>query len=280
MAKERMIVSLYPLALRDEINRLAAGPQAGGNLAEDSDFKAASAHLKKGQQALFYMDSSALATAAYDILIPILQLNPKDAKRVDVYALPSASVLTRNLEGMAAGIATDAHGITIDSYSTTGLASAALPLGGIVAEMIKKGRRGGRGQVQVAAGQKLDPELVKRRQMLREINKRLLGYAKDNAGELPVQLTDMIPNYVEEKFREVLGKITYLGRQENPKRVVAYFGPADVKGNQVIPILLQNGSVEVVNGGQLTQVLQKGFTGGGQKPGAKAVKPPAPPPDF
>src|SRR6187399_2901197 len=70
-----LLFSIYPLALREEIKRRAG---KGGRLDDDPDFNLARANTTGQPHAMMYLDTAALATAAYDVLIPIAQVQARD----------------------------------------------------------------------------------------------------------------------------------------------------------------------------------------------------------
>ncbi|MCW8132726.1 MAG: hypothetical protein KIS92_20435 [Planctomycetota bacterium] len=282
VAGDRLLVSMYPLALRDELDRLATGGSPGGggradlagSLSDDGDFRAVRANVPGGSQFLAYVDFAAVSTAAYDFFIPVGQLKQKSPPWVDINRLPTAGVLVKNLGGTLIDIASDADGIRLESFSSTGVFSTLIPAVAAIGEY----RKNHAGQEQFVAHEpELAPDVVGKRQVLRDIGTALNAYARGHGGAYPNSLVDLIPKELKEENKDALFEIAYQGKQDKSFKVVAY--PTGIKG--AMPILLQDGSVRVIQSGQLDGILQNGFTGEKAKPYEnEAAKPPLPPPDF
>lgn len=271
---DRVLVSLYPLALKDELDRLGdAVPQ--GTLADDAAFRAARERMEASQQALLYIDSAAIATAAYEILVPVGQIQSRRTPQVDLLQLPTAKQLAALLTPQVMGFTSDEEGLVLQGYSSTTLGVGLLPLVAVAGEALKRSaRRGGEEGGEEPA---VEGRMVEERQLLRDIHKHLNNYARDNQGQFPAVLTAMVPQYFQPADAEKLGRVTYLGKQAQDHLVLAYLGPA--QGNRPVPVLLQNGSVKVIRSRELPDVLQNGVREDGPAKG-EAVKPPAPPPEF
>lgn len=281
VTSSRLIFALYPLALRDELDRLATGGSAGsggnaqfsGSLADDGDFRAVRQQVPAASQLLAYVDFAAAATAAYDVFIPVGQLKQKSPPWVDINRLPGADLLVKNLGGTVINFVADADGVRVEAHSSTGIFSTLLPAVAVVGEHLKN--RGG--QEQLANEPELPPEMVDKRQFLRELGRHLGAYSKQNGGAYPGNLLDLVPKYLKPEAKDTLFELAYQGKQDKPFKVVAYV--AGVKGP--LPILLQDGSVRVIESGQLDGILKAGYTGEKAKPyEVEAAKPPLPPPDF
>ena len=169
---DRLLASLYPLALREELDRLAEVqargterqallrklevPKAGGealtreewelltnprlaSLLEDRGFKEARARLSKEQNFLLYADAGSLLTALYDLLVPLAQMNAKLARDLDLRGLPTSELVERNAEPLLLGLSADADGLRIEISSATGVA-------GLIPAVLGM-QRGGRGPV-------------------------------------------------------------------------------------------------------------------------------------
>ncbi|MBI3830514.1 MAG: hypothetical protein HY291_13420 [Planctomycetes bacterium] len=284
VAGDRLLVSFYPLALRDELDRLSTAgspPSAGratqsGNLSDDADFRAVRANLPTASQVLAYVDFGAISTAAYDFFIPLGQVKHKSPPWVDINRLPSADLLAKNLGGTLINLATDADGVRVESYSSTGIFSTLFPAVAVIGEY-NKNHGGGDGEPVVGNEPELPADLVAKRQFLRDLSRNVAAYAKDHGGAYPQSLVDLIPKYLKAESKDQLFEIAYQGMQDKAFKVVAY--PTGIKGP--LPIMLQDGSVRVIESGQLDVTLKNGFTGEKAKPyEVEAVKPPLPPPDF
>ncbi len=274
--EDRVLLSLYPLALKDELDRLGeAVPKS--TLADDTAFRAARERMEPSQQALLYIDSAAIATAAYEILVPVGQIQSRHTPQVDLLQLPTAKQLAALLTPQVMGFTADEEGLLLQGYSSTTLGVGLLPLVAVAGEALKRGGRGGGEEGGDAPVQVPEERMVEERQLLRDVHKRLNDYARDNQGQFPAVLTAMVPQYFQPADAEKLGRVTYLGKQAQDHLVLAYLGPA--QGNRPVPVLLQNGSVKVVRSRELPDVLQNGVREGGPAKG-EAVKPPAPPPEF
>ncbi|MCZ7648303.1 MAG: DUF3352 domain-containing protein [Planctomycetota bacterium] len=267
---DRLLLSIFPLALRDELDRLAA-PDTAQTLAQDEAFKSAGAQVEPSQQALLYLDAGAIATAAYEILIPVAQLQGSRDRQVDLLALPSADVLSRNLTAQVTGVRADEDGLAVQSYSSTGMAPGFLPLAALIRRAER--RPGGRAEAPV------DPKAIEQRQLMRDLHQKLNAFARDNAGAFPETLQALAPKYLTDEEAGRLPDVVYLGKQAAENQVVAYLGPAN--GNRPVPVLLQSGSVKVVRAKLLQDVLQHGYKEGNEEPApGESVKPAQPPQDF
>jgi hypothetical protein len=222
------------------------------------------------------MDVSAMATAFYDIYVPLAQLNPKIAPpNVDMNNLPPSDFLTRSLGGMLVGINSDAEGLTLESCSATGLWTTLAPMAAIG---IRAAERRNRARAEaVAAEPDGAPELARGRQMLREINTRLMAYAQDHDGNYPTKLSELVPNYATAEEAKQAERVQFLGKQPAPNRIVAHLA---LDNGAQIPVLLQDGRVRVVNADQLAVTLEKGLTEAPKPAAGTGEKPPVPPPDF
>jgi hypothetical protein len=282
--KNDLIVGLYPLAVRDELRRRQnpkpASPSdvrkpilnSEGSLADDEDFKSASASIGGSPQFLLYADTGALAVAAYDFLIPIAQLKPRPPQ-IDVTALPSADVLLQNLTGTAFGVSSDNDGLAIAGYSPTGIVS--LTTIGIAGAI--KDRRAAAGQNGAGGGGGGGGAMQQRkRTVLDAIGKGLQAYSKDNNGNFPAALADLQPKYLPGLTTE-LGFVTFIGKQDQPNKVVAH---SSEKLPGPITVLMQDGSVTEIRRDQLGKTLKAGFTPEAQAavPEGQGAKPQAP--DF
>ncbi|MCK6474759.1 MAG: DUF3352 domain-containing protein [Planctomycetes bacterium] len=273
LGEKELIVSIFPLAVRGEVERLAS--ESAPSLESDTDFDAGRQKLAGRYQALAYVDAGAIATAAYDILIPLAQLKGAGGPNIDPNVLPTSGVLARNLGGTLFGISGGKDGLAISAYSSTGLFATLGPGLAALGQYMK--RHGGRAVAQ-------DPELPAERESYRtklgELGQRLRAFAWDHAGAIPNNLDELTPDHISAEERKDLGNVKYRGNQGAPNKIVAYYDlGADVRGP--IPVLLQSGDVRVIHPGQLASLLEKGFTGDPAKPWeVQAVKPPSLPPDF
>jgi hypothetical protein len=274
-----LLVSLYPLALREEINRRAnvakgTAPAGlfGGTLADDKDFKAARACMTGTPQAMLYADIGALAVAAYDVLIPVAQLAPR-VPQVDVNALPTSEILAQNIGGAVFGLSADADGIMVEGYSPTG--GAAL-LATIPAAFV--GQR--------IAGRQVRRDANKAQDVATQISRDLKAYAQENGGKYPATLKEMQPKYLVGLDADI-PQIVYRGAQDAANKVVAH---SSERRMGPITVLTQDGTVALIPRRILGKVLQQGLTAGdaiqpgqpGMPPpppagGGDAVKPPRPP---
>jgi len=265
--------------LRDELDRMkaAATPEAAAaNLTADADFRTVRGQLGSDQQIVTYMDVRAVATAAYDFLVPLGQLNPRGRPaNVNLDLLPTSVALARHLGGIAIGVHTDAAGIKLESYSATGFWSTLAPVAALAIQAAQRAGRQARGALAVAGE---TAEQAQRRQQLRDTYRFLNAYAQDHQGQYPVKLADLMPNYVKPEAAQKVPEITYLGRQDAPNKVLAHMNPA--KPGDPSPVLLQDGHVHMVAADQLDLVLKEGFKEEAAPPAGGATKPPVPPPDF
>lgn len=275
-----LIVSLYPLALREEIKRRAANTS---RLEDDPDFNQARANLNSQPQGLFYVDTAALATAAYDLLAPVAQIRERNPE-VNLNALPSADLLNQNLGGALYGLQFAADGIYVEGYSPAGLGALLLPAA-IVIPMIARNRAmaadaggaPGNNAAPAAAPAFGNPRVEARKiDALGKLNRDLSEFAKEHAGNFPATLDEMKPKYLQDLGGE-LEYIVYRGKQAADNLVLAH---SSEKLPGPISVLLQNGNIQSVARQQLGQTLKFGLTHDASKekpPGTKAVKPPKPP---
>lgn len=281
LTRERLHLSLFPLALRDELERLEGTGDThaadGGALTEDPDFRSARAQMAGAPQALVYVDLGALATAAYDTFVPWGQIREKETRFVDLQALPAARLLAGHLSGTLLGLTAEAEGVRIESYSAMGLWTTVVPVVGFVAEKLKARRPVVAAAVSAVSEPALSPAMSAKRQLMQNLGRQLNAYARDHGGAFPATLNDLIPTYFKEDARARLTGITYLGKQSGPTRVLAYVAEAQ----EPLPVLLQEGAIRVIQPGQLEDALRDGFSGTKAKPWETgAAKPPLPPPDF
>jgi hypothetical protein len=258
-----IIVGIYPLAIREELQRRA---QAATNtqlaLTEDSDYKATRAKISGNPKAIMFADLGALAIAAYDIAIPLAQITPKRNNEVEVDRLPTSDFLAQNLGPAIFSLNTDGDGIVAEAFSSTGgLSVLALALPQAIREQMR-GRR--------------ERAVERRQDTLNIVANALKAYAVDNAGAFPATLKDLQPKYLGEAFTG-LDKIQYRGKQDASNKVVAdtekLAGP--------ITVLLQDGTIAKVPRERFGNVLKQGFNAatdnaaaGGRPP---AESPPRPP---
>ena len=269
--KNDLVVSLYPLALREELRRRAAltaeGKKPGASLADDPDFAAARANLSPKPQALAYIDTGALAVAAYDVLIPVAQLQPRQPQ-VDVTALPTSDVIMQNLGGAVFDFAADADGMMAEGYSPTG----AISFLGVAIPAAMRARQ--------FAGRNAQNDMNRRQNVIDKVGQALSAYVKANDGKYPATLQEIAPKYLENLGADKLDAIVYRGKQDAENKVVAH---SSEKIRGPITALLQNGSVVQVKRDQLGKVLLQGYTEQAQAApvdngnGNGAVKPPRPP---
>ncbi len=251
--KSDLLVSLYPLALRDELARRqgAGSPsdkaRSAGSLSEDDDFKNAMSSISGTPQFLFYADTGAIATAAYDILIPIAQLEPRPPQ-LDVSVLPSADLLAQNLTGTVFSLNSDSDGVTASGYSPTGVVG----LFAVTVSAAIKNRQNAGGGVGGAGGGAMQQ---RKRSVLDALNQGLQAYAKDNNGAFPHAVKDLQPKYLPQLTTE-LNFVEYLGKQDKENKVVAH---SSEKLPGPITVLLQNGTVADIRRESLGKTLKEGF---------------------
>lgn len=280
LADKQILMSIFPLALRDELQRIEASPATGAEptsgLTADPQFKLVRSRLGPSHRMMFYMDVSAMATAFYNIYVPLAQLNPKIAPpNVDMNNLPPSDFLTRSLGGLLVGVNADAEGLTLESCSATGLWTTLVPMAAIG---IRSADRRARARAEAAAGQPDgEAELAPGRQMLREINIRLMAYAQDHNGNFPAKLDELVPNYATAEEAQKAKRVQYLGKQAAPNRVVAHLA---LDNAERIPVLLQDGRVRMVHADRLAATLEAGLVEAPKPAAGAAEKPPVPPPDF
>ncbi|HEY3320611.1 MAG TPA: DUF3352 domain-containing protein [Planctomycetota bacterium] len=278
--KKDIVFSLYPLALREELARrggtasMDPAKSTAATLADDPDFKAARACLSSQPQAMLYIDTGALAVAAYDILVPVAQLRERNAQ-VDIAALPTSDVLLKNLGGTVFGFSSDPDGIIAEGYSPTGALSV-LAIGGTAA--VRQWRMN-RGQQGMGGG----PEAQRAKQIGEQIARDLKAYAAENNGNLPAAIKDLQPKYLQDVGPDVLDNVVYRGKQDAANKVVAH---SSEKVPGPITIVLQDGAVAQIQRSLLGKVLTEGYTppppGAGRNRRGPAtnqtpVKPPKPP---
>jgi hypothetical protein len=265
-----LLLSLVPLALRDEIKRRAT---AGAQLQDDPDFNLARAALSGQPQAMLYLDENALLTAAYDILAPIAQYRDREQAQVDLNALPTADVLARNLKCALLDLHFAPDGVFIESHSSLGSAALLAPLAAVAAVKRNEAAQAvaavdGQAKVRAVSGTpKLDPQ---RKELLNKFYGDLQAYVTENKGAYPKSLDEMKPKYLQQLGKEI-GNLVYRGKQAADNQVLAY---TSEKLPGSIGVLLQNGTIEGILRPFLGEVLRNGYV----DPKA-AVKPPKPP-DF
>ena len=261
------MLSIYPLALREEIRRRAG---KGSRLDDDPDFNLARANLSGQPQAMLYVDSAALAVAAYDVLVPIAQFQAKDVQ-IDINALPTGDVLSQNLGSALVGLHFAADGVLLEGYSPGGVFSVLIPaaIGGKIQQM----RNAAQNDFNVpaaplAAMQPRNQADIKKIQTLEKLARDLKEYAVEHGGSFPKKLDDMRPKYLQDLGKDV-EQIVYLGKQAAENRIVAHSSDK-LPGN--IAILTQSGTVQSILRSMLGKVLREGFLDT-----SAPVKPPKPP---
>ena len=263
-----LLFSIYPLALREEIRRRTSKTS---RLDEDPEFNLARANLTGEPQAMVYLDTAALAVAAYDILIPIVQTQGKEAP-IDINALPTADLLNQNLGGALIDLHLAADGILMEGYSPAGVFSVLIPAAlGIKANQLKNAAQndfGGAPAAPIVAVQPRSKADLKKVENLEKLARDLKEYAQEHGGNFPAKLDEMKPKYLQDLGKE-LEQIVYLGKQAAENRVVAHSSDK-LQGN--IAILMQNGSVQSILRSMLGKVLREGYLDGNTP-----VKPPKPP---
>ncbi|HLX63100.1 MAG TPA: hypothetical protein VKX17_17655 [Planctomycetota bacterium] len=278
IAGDDLLVSIYPLALRDEIHRRAA---KGAKLDDDPDYAAIRAKLSGQPQTLVYVDTAAIATAAYDLLIPLAQMAGQErVPELDLAALPTADLIAQNLGGSLLDLQFQPEGIVLESYSPGGLLSltpVAAGLGFARARQVQAMNAEQQAMIaqqngvrpfaaaRAARANRVDP---KQADALGKLYADLTTFAKDHEGAFPKSLDEMKPKYLQDLGNEV-EQIVYRGKQAADNFVIAH-SSEKLPGN--ITILLQNGAIQSVARQLLGKVLQDGYT----DPNA-AVKPPRPP---
>lgn len=269
--KNDLLISLYPLAIREEIRRRAAGnANDGGSLADDADFAAARANLTGKSQMLAYVDTAALGLAAYEILIPIAQLQPRNPE-VDLSVLPAADVLARNLCNTVISLGADADSVMAEGYSpggTLAFISVAIPAAAAKAR-------------QTAIANRVEQQVNQHQDAMADVGRELQAYIAANGGNYPATLPAMQPKYLAGIDAGTLATIVYRGKQDAANKVVAH---SSEKAAGPITALLQDGSVVKVKRQRLGPVLLKGYSPDAAAALAnegqlEAVKPPSPP-DF
>lgn len=249
-----LLLSIYPLALREEIRRRAG---KGSRLDDDPDFNLARANLSGQPQAMLYVDSAALAVAAYDVLVPIAQFQAKDVQ-IDINALPTGDVLSQNLGSALVGLHFAADGVLLEGYSPGGVFSVLIPaaIGGKIQQM----RNAAQNDFNVpaaplAAMQPRNQADIKKIQTLEKLARDLKEYAVEHGGSFPKKLDDMRPKYLQDLGKDV-EQIVYLGKQAAENRIVAHSSDK-LPGN--IAILTQSGTVQSILRSMLGKVLREGF---------------------
>ncbi|MCY3022938.1 MAG: hypothetical protein NTW87_28510, partial [Planctomycetota bacterium] len=235
------------------------------SLAAEPDFRAARRGIKGVPQALLYLDTGALAVAAYDLLIPVAQIAAR-TPQVDVSSLPTSDLLFQTLGGTVFAFSTNADGVAAEGYSPAGGISL-LMMAPVAWQANRMANRGGGGPGPRAAG--------RQQQVAEELGRSLRLYAQENGGKYPAALQDMPPKYLGNLGD--LGTIVYRGKQDAANKVLAH---SSEKLPGPITILTQDGTVAQIRRPQLGKVLQEGFKGDalpGPPAKGEAVKPPRPP---
>ncbi|MGD0089131.1 MAG: hypothetical protein ABSE73_04365 [Planctomycetota bacterium] len=277
--RDNLLISLYPLALRAELARRGAAGTGvtdkdaalgtlKSSLAADKDFQAASKRLKAAPQALVYLDTGALAVAAYDVFMPVVQLRVRNPQ-VDVAALPASDILLQNLGGTVLGFSSDKDGVIAEAYSPAGAVSLLA-----LAPAVALGRP--------LAARQVGRQVNKQQQAFEELGRKLKAYAQDNGGKFPARLKDLQPKYIPDPTPE-LDMVEYRGPQDAGNKIVAH---SSEKLRGPITVLTQDGTVTSLPRLLLGKALQEGLQPnlaappGPAGPGQKAAKPPKPPTDF
>lgn len=281
-----MIVALYPLALREELGRRArvnTGNPEKLSLIDDPDFVQARAGMTSNPHGMLYVDSGALMTAAYDLLIPIVQLRERRPE-LDVLALPPGDVIAQNFGGSVFGFKSDADGILAEGYSPAG----SIAFFGAIPAAIQRiqqrqaqaaangeaprpfGRRGGNNDEL--------PAQVKeqREEMAKDLHKALTNFAQDNGGKFPEKLKELEGKYFL-NANVNLDEAVFRGKQDAPNKIVAHSAE---KNPGPITILTQDGNVYTISRRALGRALNQGYTpeaANAPKNNNEAVKPPRPP---
>ncbi len=262
-----LLLSVYPLALREELKRRAG---KGGRLEDDPEFNLARANMTGQPQAMVYLDTAALAVAAYDVLIPIAQLQNKDPQ-VDLNALPTGELLNQNLGSALIDLHFAADGIMLEGYSPGGVFSLLIPAaaGAKFAQMRNAAQNNFDGPapqvIAVKPRNKTDQAKV---EALTKLARDLKEYAVEHGGNFPAKLDEMRPKYLQDLGKEI-EQIVYLGKQAADNRIVAHSSDK-LQGN--IAILTQGGTIQSILRSMLGKVLREGYLEPNQ-----AVKPPRPP---
>ena len=250
---QELLVAFYPLALREELQRRDAAKKnpAGSALTDDPEFKTTAATLSGSPEFFLYADTTAIATALYESLIPVAQL--KHDPRVNFAALPPAADLFQNLGGTVFGLSADNDGIVASGYSPGGIVSV---LGAAIVGGIAKARAnavGGRAELN-----------DRKHGLLDQVSQSLQAYAHENNGGYPASLSELQPKYLA--ALEELKNVVFIGKQDKPNKVVAH---SSEKLPGPIAVLLQDGAVVDIRRDQLGKTLKEGLSAEARAAGAQ-----------
>ncbi len=267
-----IVLSTYPLALRAELKRRST---KAARLDEDPDFIKAKAAMSGQPQAMLYLDTAALAVAAYDVLIPVAQMMARD-QQIDLNALPMTDLLNENLGGTLVNLNFAPDGILMQGYSPAGVLSLLIPAS-IIAPMAAARRAAqndfnGPAAPPAMAVQPRGKADTKKVEALEKLARDLKDYAQEHGGNFPKTLDEMKPKYLQDLGKD-LEQIVYLGKQAADNRIVAH---SSEKLPGSIAVLLQNGTVQNIIRSYFPKVLREGFVEPAKDPNAP-VKPPKPP---
>ena len=258
-----LLLSLYPLALHEEIQRREArakDPKAAASnpmlaaLTDDVDFKNTASNVS-GTPAIFaYADTVAIGTALYEALIPVAQM--KAHTEIDARDLPAARELIQNASSAVLGFSADHDGIVasgfgpgpIVSFTTLALVDAAA-----------KARNAAAGHADVDQ---------RKHGVLDQVGESLQSYAKENNGNYPAALKDLQPKYLADLTKE-LEFVKFVGKQDKPNKIVAY---SSEKLPGPISALLQSGEVVEIRRDQLGKVLKDGVSAEAQAASTEAAR--------
>ncbi|MEI6234936.1 MAG: hypothetical protein WCT04_17915 [Planctomycetota bacterium] len=263
-----LLLSIYPLALREEIRRRAS---KNGRLDEDPEFNFARSNLPGQSQAMVYVDAAALAVAIYDVLVPVVQIQGKE-QQIDVNALPTADVLSQNLGSAMVNLNFAADGIVLQSYSPSGVFAVLVPAA--IGAKAQRDRQAAQNNPDAAAQPAAAPapkpraDDAKKIETMTKLTRDLKEYAAEHGGKFPKNLAEMRPRFLQDIGKEI-DYIVWIGTQTADNKIVAHSSDK-LSGN--IIVLTQNGGVHPILRATLGKVLREGYIEGNA-----AVKPPKPP---
>ncbi|MFH0939601.1 MAG: hypothetical protein V1899_10030 [Planctomycetota bacterium] len=248
--KNDLIVSLYPLALREELHRRATPTNS---LTEDLNYKAARSQLTGTPRALMYLDTAAIIVAVYDSLIPVWQMAPRDP-RVNIAMLPTAALFMQNLSGNIGGLNTDANGITIERYSPISMTLVSPIAAGLILPVLTHSRESAQRTASMSN--------------LRQFSFACTIYTDvpANGGKFPEDLTALLPDYIMDVrvFRnprfsdQPVGYIYVAGSTpKDATNILAYENVPISQAHQGRSILCVAGNVEFVDDVQFKQRLDE-----------------------
>ena len=256
LVQDRLVAGLYPLAVRNYLATVAKPSEPP--LCDVPAYKELASHLTGNPSLLLYVDLGAILALAYNTAAPIIQINGKAARFIDVNQLPDGDLIRRSFGAAVLAWSADEKGVFAEGFSQTGMIFPSAALGGAAARAAVRRAQDGGAAIHRA-------EIV-------SLGAALRAYAADNNGAFPKTMDELVPKYLD---RIPEGEpIVYRGAQAQPMGVVAHVRADLARGP--VPLLLQDGSVRSVFRNSLDAAIEQGFDPAMGPKGERPVAPTKP----